>query len=118
MRWFPAGALSTCWLVMIPYSTAATPQAIAIKSKFIGGLSPLSWANRNGRRRRAQPKAWRPFMGRGARLQLQGLTRLVEEQGDGHSGRDSAKGDQPLAKRNCRDVHDPVSPATRRDPRR
>ena len=29
-------------LVTIPYSTAATPQAIAIKSKFIGGLSPFS----------------------------------------------------------------------------
>ena len=107
----PARA-STCWLVTIPYSTAATPQAIAIKSKFIGGLSPFS-RQTEWPARRAQPEVWRPFMRRGARLQLRGLGGLVEQQGRGHSGRESAKCDQPLAKRNCRDVHGPISPAMR-----
>jgi hypothetical protein len=54
----------------------------------------------------------------GARWTGGGGERSVDQEGDGHARGEAAKSDQPLAKRDCRDVHDQAPPAVRRAPQR
>src|SRR4051812_12672553 len=89
-----------------------TPQAIAIKVKFMSSCPRLA-ANRKPGARVRVPGESRPFMRRGRWLQLSGNWReLADQEGRGGARQQAAKSDQPLAERNCCDVHGPISPAT------
>src|SRR5688572_29489826 len=120
MRWLPGDWLSTCRLVTMPYSTAITPQAIAIKVRSI--LFPVGGKcvdKRIGAGLRRQPADWRPLLGvyaagnRSAPIK----GRRSDEEGRGHAAGETASGDYPLAKIQC-DVHSQGAPVAARPCRR
>src|SRR4051812_49412264 len=62
-----------------------------------------------------RPASGDPLGGGAAACNLGEVVALVKQKRGRNAGRESAKGDQPLAKRNGRDVHNPGSPALRPD---